>query len=252
VLLQARDSSGNAQPITAAPVATLNPRYPQLAGTMVFVGTGQLLGIPDLSNVRTQTVYGVYDPPAAYSSPLTRASLVQQTLTAATLGGLAVAVESSNTVSLPATKGWFVDLTLNSGERVVNTPLLRSGALIVTSTQPSVSSCTPGGVSYSYYINYATGSAFTSPQFDVNGDGVINQSDMVLNANGTRSVVVGVKLGTGFYADATLENSSSGTGAANAPGYLVYTCPATGAGVCIPRYMKGAISHRISWWEVRQ
>ncbi len=252
VLLQARDSSGNAQPITAAPVATLNPRYPQLAGTMVFVGTGQLLGIPDLSNVRMQTVYGVYDPPTAYSSPLTRASLVQQTLTAATLGGLAVAIESSNTVSLPATKGWFVDLTLNSGERVVNTPLLRSGALIVTSTQPSVSSCTPGGVSYSYYINFATGSAFTSPQFDVNGDGVINQSDMVLNANGTRSVVVGVKLGTGFYADATLENSSSGTGAANAPGYLVYTCPATGAGVCVPRYMKGAISHRISWWEVRQ
>jgi len=252
VLLQARDSSGNAQPITTAPVATLNPRYPQLAGTMVFVGTGQMLGIPDLANVRTQTIYGVYDPPAAYSSPLTRASLVQQTLTAATIGTIAVAIESSNTVSLPATKGWFVDLTLNSGERVVNTPLLRSGALIVTSTQPSTSSCTSGGVSYSYFINFATGSAFTSPQFDVNGDGVVNQSDTVLNANGTRSVVVGVKLGTGFYADATLENSSSGSGSASAPGYLVYTCPATGAGVCTPRYMKGAISHRVSWWEVRQ
>ncbi len=72
VILQARDLAGNPQPITAAPVATLNPKYPQVAGTMVFVGTGQLLGIPDLSYTNTQSIYGVFDPPAGYATPLLR------------------------------------------------------------------------------------------------------------------------------------------------------------------------------------
>ena len=255
VLLQARDSSGNAQPITTAPIATLNPRYPQLAGTMVFVGTGQLLGIPDLSNTGTQTIYGVYDPPASYTSPLTRSSLVQQTLSAATIGSTAVATVSSNAVALPAVKGWYIDLTLNSGERVVNAPLLRNGTLIVTSTQPSSSTCTSGGTSYSYFINYANGSAFPSPQFDANADGAINQNDTVLNANGSRSVPVAVRLGSGFYAGATIENCGAGCNGPGGPGSranLVYNCPASGATSCTPRYVNGTSSHRISWWEVHQ
>jgi type IV pilus assembly protein PilY1 len=261
VLLQARDSSGNAQPITTAPVATLNPDYPQLAGTMVFVGTGQLLGISDLSNTHTQSIYGVYDPPTPYGSPLTRSSLVQQTLTSATIGTTQVAVVSSVAVSLPTTKGWFIDLTLNSGERVVNTPLLRSGALVVTSTQPSASTCAAGGTSFSYVINYATGSAFPAPQFDANGDGAINSSDVAV-VNGVNMVPVGVKLGQGFYADATLENTGPGSGSCTGsgcpttpapPGYVwVYNCPASGQTTCTPRLLKGSTSHRISWWEIRQ
>jgi type IV pilus assembly protein PilY1 len=261
VLLQARDSSGNAQPITTAPVATLNPDYPQLAGTMVFVGTGQLLGIPDLSNTKVQSMYGVYDPPTPYTSPLTRSSLVQQTLSSATVGTTQVAVVSSVAVALPTTKGWFIDLTLNSGERVVNTPLLRSGALVVTSTQPSASTCTAGGTSFSYVIDYATGSAFPAPQFDVNGDGAINSSDVAV-VNGVNMVPVGVKLGQGFYADATLENTGPGSGSCTGsgcpttpapPGYVwVYNCPASGQTTCKPRLLKGSTSHRISWWEVRQ
>jgi type IV pilus assembly protein PilY1 len=252
VLLQAKDSLGNAQPITAAPTATLNPRYPQLAGTMVFVGTGQLLGIPDLSNINVQSIYGVYDPPAGYATPLARTDLVQQVLSAAMIGTVDVATVTNNAVSIPTTKGWFIDLTLNPGERVVNPPLLRTGTIVVTSTQPSSSTCTSGGISFSYFINFATGSAFTSPQFDVNGDHILNTSDEVPGPLGTWIVPLGVSLGTGFYAGATLENSSSGTGSTAPPGTLVYNCPASGTGTCTPRYMKGAISHRVSWWEVRQ
>jgi type IV pilus assembly protein PilY1 len=263
VLFQARDAAGHLQPITTAPVATLNPRYPQIAGTMVFFGTGQLLGIPDLSDVNVQTIYGVYDPPGGYATPLTYSSLVQQTLSAATIGTTNVALVSGNPVSIPSTKGWYINLTLNSGERVVNTPLLRSGALVVTSTQPSTSSCTAGGVSFSYFINFATGSAFPTPQFAITGN-VINSSDTYTNpVTGVTSVPLGVELGGGFYANATMENTapsctgtgcttgSGGTGAP--PGYVyVYNCPASGSLVCTPRLMKGSISHRISWWEVRQ
>jgi type IV pilus assembly protein PilY1 len=78
VLFQATDPSGNPQPITTAPAVTLNPLYPRVQGTMVFIGTGQLLGTPDLSTTQTQTVYGIYD--SGSSTMLTRAALVQQTM----------------------------------------------------------------------------------------------------------------------------------------------------------------------------
>jgi type IV pilus assembly protein PilY1 len=250
VLLQARDSLGNPQPITAPPVATLNPKYPQLAGTMVFVGTGQLLGIPDLSNVNTQTIYGVFDPPAGYASPLTRASLVQQTLTAGLIGTTVVSTVSNNAVSIPTTKGWYIDLTLNTGERVVNAPVLKSGTLIVTSTQPSSSTCVSGGVSTAYFINFATGSSFTTPQFDANGDGMVTTAGDTVGAS--HLIPLSFRVGTGFYADVTLEHTGCGPGGCNtSPANLGYWCQAGNAS-CTPRTILGPNTRRISWWEVRQ
>ncbi len=254
VILQTRDSLGNPQPITAPPVATLNPKYPQLAGTMVFVGTGQLLGIPDLSNTLVQSVYGVFDPPAGYATPLTRASLVQQTLSTGLIGTTVVATVSNNAVSIPTTKGWYIDLTLNSGERVVNPPVLKSGTLIITSTQPSSSTCVSGGVSFAYFINFATGSSFTTPQFDANGDGVVTVAGDTVGP--THIVPLGFELGTGFYAGVTLEHTGGcGVGGCAAapgqPGNLGYWCQA-GNVTCTPRTILGPNTRRISWWEVRQ
>jgi len=48
--------------ITTAPIASLNPNYPQALGSMVYFVTGQLLGTPDLSTTQLQTAYGIYDP----------------------------------------------------------------------------------------------------------------------------------------------------------------------------------------------
>ena len=249
VLLQAKDSLGNAQPITTTPVVTLNPQYPQLLGTFVFVGTGQLLGIPDLANTNMQTIYGVYDPPTAYSSPLTRASLVQQTLTAGLIGTTVVATVSNNAVSVPTTKGWYIDLSLNSGERVVNNPLLRSGALVVTTTQPATSACSAGGTSFLYVINYQTGSAFATPQFAVTAGGSLSSG-----VTSSGAVAVGVQLGTGFYADATIVNQANPNGVGGTcpvGSYEAYNCPESGT-TCTPRCMKGSGKRRIGWWEVRQ
>jgi type IV pilus assembly protein PilY1 len=261
VLLQARDPSGNPQPITTAPVATLNPRYPQIPGSMVFVGTGQLLGVPDLSTTQVQTIYGVYDPTTPYATPLSRTAggLVQQLLSSATIGATEVAVVTGNAVTIPTNKGWYIDLTLNSGERVVNSPLLKSGALVVTSTQPASSACTTGGSSFLYVINYATGSAFPSPQFTVNGNTNLNSGNTVTNGSQGPSdsvMPIGTQLGSGFYANATIVNTGtcSGAGCAGSPPpgyYYVYNCPESGA-ACTPRLMKGSLKHRIAWWEVRQ
>jgi type IV pilus assembly protein PilY1 len=210
ILFQAKDALGNAQPITTTPAVSLNPRYPQVQGTMVFFGTGELLGTPDLSNTKTQSVYGVYDPPAGYSTPLTRASLVQQTLTAVAEGSTTVDVVTGNAVTIPTSKGWFIDFTLNAGERLVNNPVLQAGDLVLTTYIPPQNVCVGGGNSYFYAFNYATGGSFASPQFDLNGDGLVNSSDSV-SVNGVTNNPVGMSLGNVIASASTLLSTASGS-----------------------------------------
>jgi type IV pilus assembly protein PilY1 len=247
VLFQARDALGNPQPITTSPVASLNPRYPQILGTMVFFATGQLLGIPDLADVNVQTIYGIYDPPATYATPLTRASgsLVQQTLSIPASNGQVV-VDTGNAVTIPTNKGWYVDLTLNSGERVVTDPRLEAGGtLVLTSYVPSTNVCSAGGSSYLYMINYATGGSFTSPQFDLNGDHVINGSDSVVLNNGQIGNPVGMALGNVFAAAPTIRTANLGTvGAIKLITESNNTIPTVSE--------KGSSKSRTAWWEIRK
>jgi type IV pilus assembly protein PilY1 len=252
VLFQARDPLGNPQPITTSPVASLNPRYPQIQGTMVFFATGQLLGLRDLADVNVQTIYGIYDPPATYATPITSPvprlpgnSLVQQLLSIPTSNGQVV-VDTGNAVSIPTNSGWYVDLTLNSGERVVTDPRLESGGtLVLTSYVPSTDPCSAGGSSYLYMLNYATGGSFTSPQFDLNGDHVINGSDSVLLNSGLMGNPVGMALGNVFAAAPTIRTANLGTvGAIKLITESNNSIPTVGE--------KGSSKSRTAWWEIRQ
>jgi type IV pilus assembly protein PilY1 len=247
VLFQARDALGNPQPITTSPVASLNPRYPQVLGTMVFFATGQLLGVPDLGDLNVQTIYGVYDPPATYATPLTRASgsLVQQFLSIPASNGQVV-VDTGNAVTIPTNKGWYVDLTLNSGERVVTDPRLESGGtLVLTSYVPSTNVCSAGGSSYLYMINYATGGSFTSPQFDLNGDHVINANDSVVLNNGQMGNPVGMALGNVFAAAPTIRTANLGT-----VGAIKLITESNNKISTVGE--KGSSKSRTAWWEIRQ
>jgi type IV pilus assembly protein PilY1 len=244
VLFEATDSLGNRQAITTSPVASLNPRYPQVLGTMVFFATGELLGLPDLANVKKQTIYGIYDPPTTYSTPLTRVTgnLVQQTLTqVAGPNGPAIVV-TGNAVSIPTSnKGWYIDLTLNSGERVVTDPRLESGgALVLTSYVPSTNVCSVGGSSNLYVINYANGGYFTSPQFDLNNDGQINSSDTIAGAN-----PVGVSLGSVFAAAPTIRTANLGS-----VGAIKLITESNDSIQSVGE--KGSSKSRTAWWEIRK
>jgi type IV pilus assembly protein PilY1 len=200
VLFQARDGSGNAQPITVTPNVTLNPLAPQLTGAMVYFGTGQFLGLPDLGTTGTQSIYGIYDSGTPPSSPYTRANLIQQTMTSATgtnSSGVTVTLYklSNNPVNLPSAKGWYVDMTLNPGDRVVTDPVLFDGTLQVHTYQPNASTCVGGGNATYLVFNYATGGATTVPQFDWNGDGAVNNGDLL-----SGQIVSGMALGTSYAA----------------------------------------------------
>ena len=113
VMFQARDASNNIQPITTSPVATLNPRYPAVLGTMVYFVTGQLLGTPDLATTQVQTIYGIFDPAAGYSTPLQRTSsaLEDEPLSYAYSNSAAYIV-TGNALSIPTQEGWYIDLNL--------------------------------------------------------------------------------------------------------------------------------------------
>ena len=256
VLFQARDSSGNIQPITTKPVASLNPRFPQVLGTMVMFGTGQFLGLPDISNAKVQTIYGVYDPPAGYVTPLLRTNLLPQTLATATVGTTQVRTITGTAPVVPTNKGWYIDLNLLSGERVINDPRLETGGELVLTTYqpipPLPGSCTTTGSSYLMVLNFATGGAFSTPQFDANGDGKINASDTVVPTSGGAAVApVGVSLGNVYASAPTIRSGAFGTGTG-----IALVTESTVGGVSDPTIapfiLKGSTKSRTAWWEIRQ
>ena len=271
VLFEAYDAvpGGNRQPITTKPVVSLNPRFPQILGTMVMVGTGQFLGVPDMTNENVQSIYGVYDPPGGQATPLTRSNLLQQTLhtaniTTASGGTEEVRYITGTAGTVPSNPGWFIDLSLLSGERVINDPRLESGGELVLTTYqpipPAAGTCNASGSAYLMVLNFATGGSFTTPQFDASGDGKINSSDTVIPTGGTTPVApVGMSLGLVYASAPTIRSGSftSGTGIAliteSVPGLGASGAGTGGATPIIqPVILKGSSKSRTAWWEIRQ
>jgi type IV pilus assembly protein PilY1 len=250
VIYQARDSSGNVQPITTAPAVTLNPQFPAMLGTMVMFGTGRLLGFGDLTTTSTQTLYGIFDPPTIASPPLgfagipTRSDLVQQTLSTATVSGVSVRVESNvSAVSLPTQRGWYVDFTLAAGERMVTDPKIETGGgVVLTTYQPNTNSCLGGGNAWLMVFNYATGGSFPLPELDVNNDNKLNGNDQT--SDGLNPI--GEYLGSVYASAATIIPSGGGNsdnGAHKLTAVSNVQVESIGD--------RGGSKQRTAWWEVR-
>lgn len=205
LLFQARDASGNMQPITVAPQVSLNPQFPTYGGTVVYFGTGQLLGAPDLTTTGTQTFYGIWDKPGL-TSVITRSNLQSQTLSGpvAGPGGTMVGTATANKVNWATQDGWYDDLPA-SGERVVSDPRLESGAVVFTTYVPATNSCAVGGQAQLVAVNFATGGAFPRPELDINGDGKLNSNDQVDGNN-----PVSLYLGSVYAASPTVISASLG------------------------------------------
>jgi len=249
VIYQTRDALGNIQPITTTPAVTLNPEFPQLLGTMVFVGTGQMLGIGDISTTGVQSLYGIFDPPTGSSSPLgfagipNRSNLVQQQLANdTTSGGVQVRiVPTVLPVTLPTNRGWFVDLSLAPGERMITDPQIESGGGVVFTTyQPNTSQCVGGGSAWLMVFNFATGGSFPLPELDVNSDGKLDASDAGSSGNNP----VGMLLGPVYASAPTLLPGGSGIG-----GTLKLTSVSSNNVDSV--LDRGRAKQRISWWEIR-
>lgn len=154
-----RDGSGNPQPITVAPeLGAINKKR------VVFVATGKYIEALDLTTTQAQTIYAIQDAegsgyattPATttFSNPRASSDMVKQTLT--NLGDTQRTV-TTNTVDWSNKRGWYADLP-DTGERAHVDPRLLAGVLIVPSTVPENSICSPGGYGWVNYLDYTTGS----------------------------------------------------------------------------------------------
>jgi type IV pilus assembly protein PilY1 len=117
-----------------------------------------------------------------------------------TSGGFNLRGTTNNTVDYSTQKGWYMDLlepsaTTSSGERVVSAPLLRSGRIIfvtlipVPPTSTDVCGAAAGSTSWLMELDATTGKRLdattTGGPWDINGDGVINASDLITVLNNT-------------------------------------------------------------------
>ena len=186
--------------ITTAPVVQRHPN----GGYMVIAGTGRTLQSDDTSDTSVHYVYGIWD-----GAPAGNSALLAQTLTEATLNGQRLRSASTDrpnwsasTTSTPGHRGW--KLTLPAGERVVGeAPFLNDNRFYFTSTNPTISTTSTDGESWVNQVNYLSGGGFASSIFDINNDGLINDSDKV---NG--QVISSGFIGTGVLSQPVLTDLS--------------------------------------------
>jgi type IV pilus assembly protein PilY1 len=146
-----------AQPITTRPeLATV--RHGGIDYPVVYVATGKLLGLSDLSSTDQQSVYAIKDP--LTNTPLgdvhARTDMVEQTLTVNTATNARTV--TNNAVDWATKIGWRVDLP-SVGERVNIDMRLALTTLVVGANAPSNDACTAGGTSYLYQFDFSSGSS---------------------------------------------------------------------------------------------
>ncbi|MGH8397367.1 MAG: pilus assembly protein [Gammaproteobacteria bacterium] len=211
LLFQARDALNNPQPITVTPTVSLNPSFPQIGGTVVYFGTGQYLGSPDLTTTGVQSFYAVEDN--GVLTNLARADLVAQTITGTgtivnVVSGMTITARtgSNNAVNWATQSGWYMDLPI-TGERAVTNPRLYNGEVVFTTYVPSPAGlCAGGGQSYLMVLNYSNGGTFAQTQLDINGDGTLDSGDQVAGNN-----PIGMSLGNVFASAPTIVSANLGS-----------------------------------------
>jgi type IV pilus assembly protein PilY1 len=191
------------QPITSKPqVGNIGPTQTTSVsprGFMVYFGTGKYFETIDntFSNAQSQSFYGIWDN----NTTVVKSALQSQSIIGTvTIGGSNIRGSTSNTVDYSTKKGWYIDLlevsaTTSNGERVVSPPLLRNGRIIfvtlipIPPTTTDICGSAAGSTSWLMELDATTGKRLdataTGIPWDINGDGVINASDLVIISNTT-------------------------------------------------------------------
>lgn len=258
VLFKATGPSGNPQPITTAPVVSLQPDYPAKQGYMVYFGTGKYLGADDIPNgtttPQTQSFYGIWDNGS--TTDLRRTELQSQTLTSAkytnsnTGATETVLLATSNPIDWSHQYGWYMDLDIPSGggAMVARDPILAEGRVEFTFFVPPGTDgsnvCGNPGESYLMVLNYATGGAFQNPELDLNGDNALNSGDKV-KVNGQEQNPVGVDVGSGM-SSSVLETRKTTPGADHSSKNTL-----SSGGGDFHLNERGGPAGRMSWRQIR-
>ena len=207
-------AAGAVQPITAAPTVDSFGILPY-----VYFGTGRLFDTGDGALTNTQSFYALIDDNVTPTDYVRTNRLVQQNISVTTSRARLV---SGNLPNLAASRGWFVDLPADR-ERIVAPPSILEGRVVFATIKPtdSPTSCEPGGDSWLFNLDaqYGTAAVNSSPILDVNGDGVVNASDLVSTG-----------VGSGTAAAAAIKLDGATIGGVSAIRTVVAPKPGTGSG----------------------
>jgi type IV pilus assembly protein PilY1 len=152
------DASGNAQPVTTAPLIEISP---STRARYVMVGTGQFLSGSDVTSTSQQSFYVIVDGTAGafntVTTPLTRTNLTSVTTTSLVAGP---------TIT-PTSKGWYIDLgngTNGIAWRVSVKPAAYNGVVSFAALLPTGNACNLSGQGEIYSVNYATATSVLTSQ----------------------------------------------------------------------------------------
>jgi type IV pilus assembly protein PilY1 len=189
---RALDSNGNPMPITA-PVKVGS--HPTGEGVMLYFGTGKYLEPSDQYPAATaRRFYAIWDKgdgkDTAQLSRISAGNLLQQRITNEQVqtfdtdgdGEIDRVIETRETsqevINWDHHLGWYMDLAYqtNLGEQVVAAPVIRDGRILFNTHIPVGNECVPDQGGWLMALNAADGSMLNTSPFDINGDGLINDS----------------------------------------------------------------------------
>ncbi|MFC1602160.1 pilus assembly protein [Pseudomonadota bacterium] len=178
------------QPITSRPAVTLHPHQKGIAtapNTMVFFGTGQYINSEDIDNTATQSFYGIWDNGTTVTNG--RSDLVQQSISTDATIPDNVRIISNEPANYSTKRGWHIDFTTESKERVIVNPITFGQLVIFTTTIPDQNVCGIAGGSWLMVLDSNSGGEPKFTALDVNSDGLFSEEDMInnLNVSGLRS-----------------------------------------------------------------
>ncbi len=205
-------NSSSYQPITVPPV--VGPVAGSASKLFVYFGTGQYFSVDDVPGTtspnsfatQTQTMYGIADDTSVASPSLPNirgtngsvcpvgggnGDLVCQAATQASPTSPFVA--TTNAVDLSTKRGFYMDIPITNGRVNTQAALTIKGTLLFVVNQPSNVICNPGGTSYFFQLNAATGGAVART---AGGDTTYFEAGYLL-ASALSSRVVVVTTGTG-------------------------------------------------------
>ena len=213
------------RPITSAPRLALHPR----GGSYIVFGTGKMYDVGDYANTDVQAIYGLWEKEGH------AAAITESQLRAVSIGS---GLGSTRTFSLGSVN-WSTDMgwrvSLPASERVISDPSSELGAITIASFVPVAGgdSCSGGGTSWMYRLNFASGEATGTSTIGVTGTitplvaipggrtrerSSVDLTDVLKGVPGT--------IGGGGGGESSAQCSLYSAGIAGLPHTIQQTCPA--------------------------